>query len=68
MRESASFSYPQRQMKMRGRHSTLVIQMEPQTRALLQQWLHRQKTPVGLARRAHALLLLEQGQTNVSTA
>src|SRR5438132_13690892 len=42
--------------------------MEPPTRVTLQGWLHRQKTPNGLARRARAMLLLEQGQTYLHTA
>ncbi len=46
---------------MRGRHSTMKIQLDPQTRTLLQSWLHRQKTPLGQARRTQAMLLLEQG-------
>ena len=37
--------------------------MDDLTRSTLQGWLHRQKTPIGLARRARALLLLEQGHT-----
>ncbi len=53
---------------MRGRRSTLSIQMTDQTRTTLQSWLHRQKMPYGQARRARALLLLEQGQTFVQTA
>src|SRR5438270_10014561 len=53
---------------MRGRHSALCIQMDASTRALLQSWLHRQKTPNGLARRARAMLLLEQGHTYLHTA
>jgi hypothetical protein len=35
---------------MRGRRSTLRIQMDDLTRSTLQGWLHRQKTPIGLAR------------------
>jgi transposase len=53
---------------MRGRHSTLKIQMDSQTRTLLQSWLHRQKTPLGQAKRARAVLLLEQGYPFVRTA
>lgn len=53
---------------MRGRHSCFRIQMDPPTRVTLQGWLHRQKTPNGLARRARAMLLLEQGQTYLHTA
>src|SRR5258708_13467723 len=53
---------------MRGRRSTLRIQMDDLTRSTLQGWLHRQKTPIGLARRARALLLLEQGHAYLHTA
>src|SRR6266699_489966 len=53
---------------MQGRHSCFRIQMDPPTRVTLQGWLHRQKTPNSLARRARAMLLLEQGQTYLHTA
>jgi hypothetical protein len=53
---------------MRGRRSTLRIQMDDPTRITLQSWLHRQKAPNGLVRRARAMLLLEQGQTYLHTA
>lgn len=44
---------------MRGRHTVVMIQMSQQTRATLQGWLQRQKTPLGRAKRARAMLLLE---------
>jgi len=53
---------------MRGRHSQLRIQMTNQIRQTLQSWLHRRKIPYGQARRARAVLLLEQGETFVHTA
>jgi hypothetical protein len=53
---------------MRGRHSTVAIHMNAQTRLVLQQWLRSHHTPLGRARRARALLLLEQGHTYVATA
>ncbi len=53
---------------MRGRRSALSIEMTDQTRTTLQSWLHRQKIPHGQARRARAMLLLEQEQTFVQTA
>ena len=53
---------------MRGRRSALSVQMTDQTRTTLQRWLLRQKIPYGQAKRARALLLLEQGQTFVQTA
>ena len=40
----------------------------PQTREQLHRWTHRQKTPVGLAKRARVMLMLEQGFTFVRTA
>jgi transposase len=53
---------------MRGRRSSLKIQMDANARAILQTALRRQKTPVGLARRVRAMLLLEQGCTYLQTA
>ncbi len=48
---------------MRGRPAAVVIQMSQQTRATLQGWLQRQKTPLGRAKRARAMVLLEQGHS-----
>ncbi len=53
---------------MRGRRSAWTITLDISTQATLQHWLQRRKTPVGLARRAHAMLLLEQGHSSVQTA
>ena len=53
---------------MRGRQSALKIQISEPDRAVLQGWLRRQKTSVGLARRARGILLLEQGCTYVQTS
>src|SRR2546421_7313074 len=53
---------------MRGRHAALMIQMSQQTHATLQGWLHRQKTLLGRAKRARAMLLLEQGHSSTHTA
>jgi len=53
---------------MRGRHAALIIQMSRQTYVTLQGWLHRQKTPLGRAKRARAMLLLEQGHSYAHTA
>lgn len=53
---------------MRGRHAAVMIQMSQQTRATLQGWLQRQKTPLGRAKRAQAMLLLEQGRSYTHTA
>lgn len=43
---------------MRGRHAAVMIHINQQTRATLQGWLLRQKTPVGRAKRARGMLLL----------
>jgi len=44
------------------------LEVDDQTRATLAQWLRRQKTPIGLAERAQAILLLADGQTFAATA
>jgi len=48
---------------MRGRKSALIVRMDDETRETLLGWLRCQKTPVGLAKRAWAMLLLADGQT-----
>lgn len=48
---------------MLGCRPTMIIQMDDLIRVALQICIHPQKTPVGFARRARALLLLEQGYT-----
>lgn len=53
---------------MQGRHSAIHIAVDEHTRATLAGWLRRQKTPVALAKRAHAILLLADGQTFAATA
>ena len=53
---------------MQGRHSAIHIAMNDHTRATLSGWLRRQKTPVGLAKRARAMLLLAEGHTFAATA
>ncbi len=50
------------------RRRALQIRLDDQTRLTLQHWMLRPKTPVGVARRARAVLLLEQGYTYVRTA
>jgi transposase len=56
------------EVNMRGRHAGLMIQMNQQTRATLQGWLQRQKTPLGRAKRARSMLLLEQDHSYAQTA
>jgi hypothetical protein len=53
---------------MQGRRSALHIAVDDHSRATLVGWLRRQKTPVGLAKRAHAIILLAGGQTLAATA
>jgi transposase len=53
---------------MRGRRSAWTITLDSPTRMTFQRWLQRRKTPVGIARRVHAILLLEQGHSYVQTA
>ena len=53
---------------MRGRKSTLMVRMDDDSRETLQGWLRCQKTPVGLAKRAWAMLLLAQKESFVGAA
>ncbi len=53
---------------MQGRRSAIRLEVDDHTRATLAQWLRRQKTPMGLAKRAQAILLLAEGQTFAATA
>jgi len=59
---------PHWERDMQGRHSAVHITLDDPTRATLAGWLRRQKTPVGLAKRARAILLLAEGQTFTATA
>jgi Winged helix-turn helix len=53
---------------MQGRHAALRMALDDPTRAILQGWLRKQQTPVGLATRARAMLLWADGQTFAATA
>lgn len=53
---------------MQGRKSAIRIEIDDDTRNFLQGLLRRQKTPVGVARRARAMLLLADGASFVRTA
>lgn len=53
---------------MQGRHSAIGIAIDAHTRTTLTGWLRKQKTPVGLAKRAQAILRLAEGQTFAATA
>lgn len=46
---------------MQGRRSAIHLEVDDQTRATLAQWRRRQKTPMSLAKRAQAILLLADG-------
>lgn len=48
---------------MRGRTSALKCEPTPSDRVILLSWLRSQKTPVGRAKRARAVLLLAEGKT-----
>ena len=53
---------------MRGRKPKLIIELDEATKAELHSLVRSQKTPVGLARRARAMLLLAEGQPFLHTA
>ena len=53
---------------MQGRRSAIHIIVDDHTRATLTGWLRKQKTPVALAKRARAILLLADGHSFAATA
>jgi hypothetical protein len=53
---------------MRGRKTALIVRIDDAARNALQSWLRATKTPVGLAKRAWAILLLADGQSYAATA
>lgn len=53
---------------MQGRKSSLKIELDEESRNLLLGILRRQKAPVGLAKRAWAMLLLASGETYTAVA
>jgi len=53
---------------MQGRKTALIVRMSDAQHDELLSWLRAQKTPVGLARRARAMLLLAGGQSYAATA
>lgn len=53
---------------MRGRTSSIKITLNQEQRETLESWLRRQKTPLGLAKRARAILLLSQGASFSQTS
>jgi hypothetical protein len=53
---------------MQGRKTTRIVRMSDAQRDELVSWLRAQKTPVGLAKRAWAMLLLADGQSYAATS
>jgi len=53
---------------MRGRTSSIKITLSDEQRKTLEGLLRRQKAPVGLAKRARAMVLLSEGQPFSHTA
>ena len=53
---------------MQGRKTAMIVRMDDATRQKLLAWLRAQKSPVGLAKRAWAMLLLADGYSYASTA
>lgn len=53
---------------MRGRKTSLKIKIDEESREILQSWLRRQKTELGLAKRATAILLLGEGESYTAVA
>ena len=53
---------------MRGRRTQMIVRMDEATREQLVSWLRAQKTPVGLAKRAWAMLLLADGWSYTAVA
>jgi Xaa-Pro aminopeptidase len=53
---------------MQGRKTALIVRMDEATREQLLSWLRATKTPVGLARRARAMLLLADGHSHAATS
>jgi len=53
---------------MQGRRTALIVRMTDDQRAELLSWLRAQNTPVGRAKRAWAMLQLDQGGSYAATA
>lgn len=53
---------------MRGRTSNIKISLTTEQREILEGLLRKQKTPVGLAKRARAIVLLAEGERFNQTA
>jgi hypothetical protein len=57
-----------KEVAMQGRKTALIVRMNEAQRAELRSCLRAQKTPVGLAKRSWATLLLAGGQSYTATA
>jgi hypothetical protein len=53
---------------MQGRKTALIVRIDDATREQLLGWLRATKTPVGLAKRAWAMLLLADGNSYAATS
>jgi len=53
---------------MRGRKTALIVRLTDAQRGELESWLRRTKVPLGLARRAKAMLALDSGQSFAAVA
>lgn len=53
---------------MQGRKTQLIVRISDVQRGEILSWLRAQKTPVGLAKRGWAMLLLADGQSYAATA
>jgi hypothetical protein len=56
------------EVAMQGRKTALIVRMDDATHEQLLSSLRAQKTPVGLAKRSWAMLLLADGQSYAATA
>jgi hypothetical protein len=65
--QRTDFPY-RRRVNMRGRHAVVMIQMSQQARATLRGWLQREMSPLGQAKCARAMVLLEQCHSYTHTA
>ena len=53
---------------MQGRSSNIQVKMTGEQQDVLNSWLRKSTTPVGLAKRARAILMLASGETFCKTS
>lgn len=53
---------------MQGRISSIQVEMTSEQQRVLNSWLRKSTTPVGLAKRARAILMLASGETFSKTS